>query len=184
MSEELRLGQRYLITPLESHHDRKAFTCGVEALDRYLRGQASQDARRSVATVFIAEERATGAVKGFYTLSMAAVNLDRLPPDLTRKMPRYPTVPAVRLGRLAVHTEARGLGLGSYLLFDALARSLRNEIAWAAFLVDAKEEAAQRFYLQFDLSPLADDSLHLFALRGTVERLFGPPNGSPGSSTG
>lgn len=175
MSEELRLGQRYFITPLESRHDRRAFTCGVDALDRYLRAQASQDARRSVATVFIAEERATGAVKGFYTLSMAAVNLDCLPPDLTRKMPRYPTVPTVRLGRLAVHSEALGQGLGAYLLFDALARSLRNEIAWAAFLVDAKDETAQRFYLKFDLSPLADDPLHLFAMRGTVERLFGPP---------
>ena len=174
MNEDLRLGQRYSITPLESRHDRKAFTCGVEALDRYLRDQASQDARRSVATVFIAEDRATGAVRGFYTLSMGAVSLDCLPIDLTRRMPRYPTVPAVRLGRLAVHTEARSQGLGTYLLFDALARSLRNEIAWAAFLVDAKDEAAQRFYLQFDLLPLADDRLHLFALRNTVERLFGP----------
>lgn len=177
MTEALRLGQRYSITPLESRHDKKAFTCGVEALDRYLRDQASQDARRSVATVFVAEERATAAVRGFYTLSMGAVNLDRLPPDLTRKLPRYPTVPAVRLGRLAVHTEVRGQGLGAYLLFDALARSLRSEIAWAAFLVDAKDETARKFYLEFDLMPLAGDPLHLFAMRGTVERLFGPPNG-------
>ncbi len=180
MNDVPRLGQRYSITPLESRHDRRAFTCGVDALDRYLRDQASQDARRSVATVFIAEERATGAVRGFYTLSMASVNLDRIPPELTRKMPRYPTVPAVRLGRLAVHTEARGQGLGAYLLFDALARSLRSEIAWAAFLVDAKDEAAQRFYLKFDLVPLADDRLHLFAMRGTVERLFSPPNPTEG----
>lgn len=40
--------------------------------------------------------------------------------------------------------------------------------------MDAKDEAAQKFYLKFDLMPLTDDRLHVFALPGTVERLFGP----------
>jgi GNAT superfamily N-acetyltransferase len=180
VTEVSRLGERYVITPLDARHDRGAFSCGVEALDRYLRERASQDARRRVTSIFVAEDRETGAVQGFYTLAMAALNLDRLPPELARKMPRYPTVPAVRLGRLAVHAHARGQGLGAHLLFDALARSLRNEIAWAAFLVDAKDEAARRFYLRFDLTPLVDDGLHLYALRGTLERLFPPGAGATG----
>lgn len=181
MTGGLRFGPGCAIAPLAARHDRTAFACGVEALDRYLKQQATQDARRNVASVFVAEEQATGAVLGFYSLSMAAVNLDRLPDDLARRMPRYPTVPAVRLGRLAVHVDARGQGLGAHLLMDAMARSLRSEIAWAAFLVDAKDEAARAFYLRFGFASFADDRSHLYLTRAALKPLFGvrPPPRRP-----
>ncbi len=53
-----------VIEPLGAHHDRAAFSCGEPALDTYLRRQASQDARRRVAQVFVAfgEPPATIAV--------------------------------------------------------------------------------------------------------------------------
>lgn len=167
------LDERYTVVPLDRRHDRGAFRCGVEALDRYLREQASQDARRDVATVFVAEAQDTGAVHGFYTLSMAAVLLDRLPESLQRQMPRYPSVPAVRLGRLAVSLRARGTGLGAHLLMDAMARSLRSEVAWAAFLVDAKDDAARSFYTKCGFHSLLDDRSHLFVARKTIEPLLG-----------
>ena len=159
--------------PLARRHDRKAFRCGVDSLDRYLHSQASQDARRNVATVFVAEERDTEAVHGFYTLSMAGVLLDQLPEDLQRKMPRYPTVPAVRLGRLAVAVDARGIGLGVHLLMDAMARSLGSEVAWAAFIVDAKDDGARSFYARYGFRSLLDETNHLFLVRKTIEPLLG-----------
>ena len=179
MTAGSRFGPGCLVGPLAARHDRASFACGVEALDRYLKQQAAQDARRNVASVFVAEEQTTGAVLGYYTLSMAAVNLDRLPEHLARTMPRYPTVPAVRLGRLAVRADAQRQGLGTHLLMDAMARSLRSEIAWAAFLVDAKDESARSFYLQFGFDSFADDRNHLYLMRGTLEPLF-PPHPSRG----
>jgi GNAT superfamily N-acetyltransferase len=167
--------ERYAIVPLAARHDRSAFTCGVEPLDRYLKQQASQDARRNVATLFVAEEAATGLVRGYYTLSMAAVLLDKLPAPLAKKMPLYPTVPAVRLGRLAVHLDARGTGLGSHLLMDSMARSLHSEIAWAAFLGDPKDDMGRSFYAKYGFQSLLDDPNHLFLMRATVEPLFGHP---------
>lgn len=166
------LGDRYEINPLEKRHDRNAFSCGVEALDDYLKRQSGQDARRKVAMPFVAEERETAALHGFYTLSTASVLLDLLPEDLASKMPRYPTVPAVRLGRLAVHLDAQSQGLGAYLLMDAMARSLRIEAGWAAFLVDAKDLSARKFYSRFGFQFLADDPNHLFLIRRTIEPLF------------
>jgi predicted GNAT family N-acyltransferase len=165
--------ERYQIVSLDRHHNREAFRCGVEALDRYFQKQAGQDVRRDMAAVFVAEERGTGAVHGFYTLSMAAVLLDRLREPLRRKMPRYPTVPAVRLGRLAVALDARGTGLGAHLLLDAMERSLRSEVAWAAFLVDAKDDAARSFYARYGFRSLLDDPNHLFLPRKTIEPLLG-----------
>lgn len=163
---------RYVVEPLAATHDRIAFVCGVELLDRYLKQQASQDARRNVATVFVAREVTTGVVHGFYTLSMASVLLDALPQSLAAKLPRYPTVPAVRLGRLAVHLDAKGTGLGTHLLVDAMARSLRSEVAWAAFLVDAKDEQARTFYARFGFGALLDEPNHLFLPRGTIAPLL------------
>jgi len=170
VTHHLSIGRQYVIGPLEARHDRSSFSCGQDDLDRYLKQQATQDTRRNVASLFVAE--AGGVVHGFYTLSMASVLLDRLPDPLARKMPRYPSVPAVRLGRLAVHTEAQGKGLGTYLLMDAMARVLRSEVAWAAFIVDAVNEEARSFYLRFGFESFADDRLHLFVMRGTIEPLF------------
>ena len=166
------LGKRYRIEPLGKHHDRSGFSCGVEPLDRYFHKQASQDAKKKVATVFVAVDNATGAVHGFYTLSAAGIPLDRLPAGLARALPRYASLPAIRLGRLAVHGEARGNRLGAYLLMDALYRAHRNEIAWVVFLVDAKDENAREFYGHFDFMSFADNPLHMFLPRPTIESMF------------
>lgn len=163
---------KWVVERLIKGHDKRSFSCGVDALDRYLRRQASQDARRSFATVFVGVDAESTDVWGYYTLAMAGVALDLIPDDLRRKMPRYPTVPAVRLGRLAVATSVKGQGRGTFLLVDALRRALRTEVAWAAFVVDAKDEGAQRFYEQFGFDSFQDDPLHLFLARGTVEKLF------------
>jgi GNAT superfamily N-acetyltransferase len=152
--------------------DRDGFTCGVEALDRYLRQQAVQDARRGFAAVYVAVQEGSG-ILGYYTLSMAGVPIVDVPADLRSKMPRYPSVPAVRLGRLAVALEARGRGVGQYLLMDAMQRALRNEVAWAAFIVDAKDEQARDFYIRYGFLAFADNPNHLFLPHGTVQMAFG-----------
>ncbi len=126
--------------------DRAGFASGVEPLDRYLHAQAGQDVKRRVAACYVAQERATGAVAGFYTLSAADVLVADLPADLTRRLPRYPTLPAARLGRLAVDLRFRGRGLGSMLLADAVQRAAASEVAVHAMIVDAKDEAAVAFY--------------------------------------
>jgi len=88
----------------------------------------------------------TNAVAGYYTLSATSIALDALAPDTVKRLPRYPVVPAVLLGRLAVDREHQGQGLGGVLLANALLRSARAELGVFAMLVDAKDEAAQRFY--------------------------------------
>ena len=171
-ADSAQLRERYGVLPLAKRHDRSAFSCSVDALDDYLRRQRRQDARRWVAMPYVAEERDTAAVHGYYTLSTASVLLDLLPEELASKMPRYGAVPSVRLGRLAVHRDAQGLGLGSFLLMDAMARSVRIQVGWAAFLVDAKDTSAREFYRRFGFQSLDDDPNHLFLMRKTIEPLF------------
>jgi ribosomal protein S18 acetylase RimI-like enzyme len=60
----------------------------------------------------------------------------------------------VKLGRLAVASHYQGQGLGGILLADALMRASRAELGIFAMLVDAKDEAAQRFYEHYGFTPL------------------------------
>ena len=149
------------ITPLDPASERGSFDSGVEALDRYFRERVSQDIRRRVTTCFVARDR-HDRIAGFYTLSATSVLLADLPQETARKLPRYPTVPAVRMGRLAVDRSARGKGLGAALLADALARCLDADIASFALVVDAKDEAAAAFYRHHGFIPFEDRPRILF----------------------
>lgn len=133
------------IQPLGAEHDRSAFSCGVPALDRYLREQAGQDAQRRVAAPFVATVDGT-KVLGFYTLSATSIELTDVPAALAKELPRYPRLPATLLGRLATDLSARGIGLGRVLLVDAITRAMRSEIASFAMVLDAKDEGAASFY--------------------------------------
>jgi hypothetical protein len=71
---------------------RASFSCGVEALDRYLQQQAGQDARKRVAPpyVLLSED---GRIAGFYTLSADNIRIDDFPPDLVKKLSSLVTPP-------------------------------------------------------------------------------------------
>ena len=81
---------------------RAAFSCGVEVLDKYFHEQVSQDVRRRVTACYVALEAATHAIAGYYTLAAGGVLLTDMPEATIKRLPRYPTVPVARVGRLAV----------------------------------------------------------------------------------
>jgi GNAT superfamily N-acetyltransferase len=152
-------------------HDRNSFASGVEPLDRYFRSQAGQDARKNMAAPFVLV-LPDGVIGGYYTLSATGVKLTEFPIDITRKLPRYPLVPATLLGRLAVDQNYLGRGYGRFLLADALFRAVRSEIASFAVVVDAKDEAARRFYERESFLPFPDEPMKLFRPTTDIRRLF------------
>ena len=153
---------------LDASHERIGFDCGVPALDRYLREQVTQDVRRRITACFVALAEKS-RIAGYYTLASASLLLADLPTEQGRRLPRYPTVPAVRLGRLAVDRHCAGHGLGSALLADALMRAARAEIAAYALLVDAKDECAAAFYRHHGFLILPDTPQTLFLPLATVK---------------
>jgi GNAT superfamily N-acetyltransferase len=136
----------FIIEALGSKHDRVSFSCGVEALDGYFQKQVTQDVRRRATACCVAVEPPAAPVAGYYTLAAAGIPLADLPTALAKRLPRYPSVPLARLGRLAVDKAYRGRKLGSALLWDAVQRSLRSEFAVYALVVDAKDDKAETFY--------------------------------------
>lgn len=161
-------GAPFRLVPFDAAHDRAAFNSDSEPLNRYLREQITQDIRRRVAACFVAltdEQR----IAGYYTLASASLLLADLPASTGKKLPRYPTVPAVRMGRLAVDQTFKGQGLGGALLADALDRAARSEIAAFALIVDAKDDTAAAFYRHHGFIVLPDSPLTLFLPLATVQ---------------
>jgi GNAT superfamily N-acetyltransferase len=113
-----------------------------------------------------------GAIAGYYTLSATGVKFSELPADVTRKIPKYPSVPATLLARLAVDKTHQGQGYGRFLLADALLRAVPSEIASFAIIVDAKDEEVRRFYERESFLPLPDQPLRLFRPMADIVKLF------------
>lgn len=161
----------YSVMALDAVHERESFNSESEPLNRYFQQQVTQDIRRRVAACFVAvtDEQ---QVAGYYILAATSILLAELPANVGKKLPRYPSVPAIRMGRLAVDQAFQRQGLGGALLADAFARSVRSEIAAFALVVDAKHELAARFYLHHGFVALPSSPLCLFLPLATARRVM------------
>jgi GNAT superfamily N-acetyltransferase len=145
-------------------HDRQNFECGVPALNQYLSQFADQHRRRGVCSVYVLTDSTQPArILGFYTLSAAEVDAQRLSDTDRKRLPRFP-VPCFRMGRLACRSDEQGRGLGRLLLGCAVDRCLKakQQVAAYALLVDAKGDAAKAFYVNFGFKGLLDAPLTLY----------------------
>lgn len=166
------------VQALTGDHDRSGFDCGVEALNLWLRQTALQHQAKGVSRTFVAVPSNTGAGKdyraagygdiretsilGFFALASAFVSIEDLPPEFAKRYPRQ--IPVTRLGRLAVRSDLQGQGLGQMLLADAVTRS-RNaalSVGSAGILVDAKNDAAARFYAGYGFTGCSEQPLKLY----------------------
>jgi predicted GNAT family N-acyltransferase len=165
------LATNYKIEALEARHDRAGFCCGIPELDSYLQRRAGQDLQRKLAAVFVLTADSK-TIAGFYTLSAHSIVGADLPPELAKRLPRFP-LPVTLLGRMAVAQALQGPGLGEFLLVDALNRALNGsrQIASWAVVVDAKA-GARNFYLKHDFISLPDSPDRLFLPMKTIEALF------------
>ena len=167
---------RFRFEPLDkSKHDRAAFSCEHDALNRYLKEQASQEIKKRVAAVYILTPDGR-TIAGYYTLSQYAIDAGDLSPEIAKKLhvPRYEKLPATLLGRLARSKEFKGCGVGELLLMDALKRALEHSknIASLAVVVDGKDEKARGFYRAYGFIDLPDHPDRLSLPMRTVQQLF------------
>ena len=143
-------------------HDRTAFASGNDRIDGYFRNVVSQDVKRNYAHCYVLIERESGLLAGFYSLSATNIPLTEIPSELARKLPRYPTVPAVLIGWLGRDARFRGQEIGALLLRDAIVRVGASHIGAYALCADAIDEPAAAFYRQFLFTPFQSRPTSLF----------------------
>ncbi len=167
--------QKYKIKLLDKNCEKKSFSCGISPLDCYLKKQASQHQKRHVTATYVLTEINSIVVCGYYTLSSTSIALNTLPETVIKKLPRYPTLPATLLGRLAVDQQYQGNKLGDLLLVDALKRSLdiSNKIGSVAVVVDPKNKSAIKFYQHYGFMLLKNSKNRLFLPTGTIKKVWG-----------
>jgi GNAT superfamily N-acetyltransferase len=145
-------------------HRRDEFACESPELTEFLRTRARQEARSRTSACFVIVPLADrGRIAGFYTLSATTIQLEKLPPEFTKKLPRYPHLPATLLGRLARSLEFKGQGIGDLLMVDALKRAYESSsvIGSVAVVVDPKDAKAAKFYGAFGFRPLDGQKMFL-----------------------
>lgn len=158
--------------PISRHHDRRNFDCGAPELNQYLDRYARQNHASGGAKTFVAVSPVEpDRVLGYYSISPGAIEFDRVPATLTRRLARY-DVPVFRLGRLAVSLSMQGQGLGGDLLLASGVRALAvaAQIGGVALAIDAKDAKAARWYARFGAVRLLDDPLKLILPLGTIEK--------------
>ncbi len=164
----------FCIEPLAQHHDRAAFSCGNEQLDRYFHVTATQDKKRNIAIPYVIFDRDRQKIIGYYTLSMSGINLEQLPQSIVKKLPKYPTIGTVLIGRLAVAGDYRGFGWGKLLIMDALYRSFTVSQTTGCFavVVDAIDDEAVKFYQRFEFQLFPDQPRKLFRAMTNIAQTF------------
>lgn len=155
---------------LDDGHDRAGFHCGEETLDGYFQRQVIQDIRRRITNCFVVVDTATSQVAAYYTLSAASIPLVDLPPDETKRLPRYPILPAVRIGRLAVDRRYQRRGLGELLPMNAVHRTMQDAAAAFAILVDARNGQTVAFYQRYGFRPILGKPTILFLPLATAQK--------------
>jgi GNAT superfamily N-acetyltransferase len=164
----------FTVEPLAPSHDRKSFSCGVEALDRYLHEMVGQDMRRRISNCFVALD-AIGTIAGYYSFAATSLPVSDIDAALAKRLPRYPVMPAALIGRLAVDQRFRGKGLGGALLVDAIARAARADPAIFALVVDAKDATAVAFYLHHGFRRFTSRPQSLYLPLAEAIRQLGSP---------
>ena len=143
---------RFFSEALGKHHPAE-FTSGNERIDTYFRQTVSQDVKRGYAACYVLVEQASAKVAGFYTLSSLTIPLTELAAEVARKLPRYPSVPALLIGWLGRDVVFRGDHVGPMLLVDGIARLAASPVGVHAICADAIDDVAAAFYQAHQFQP-------------------------------
>jgi predicted GNAT family N-acyltransferase len=170
-------GPQFITTPLESHHDRAAFTCGKASLDNYLRDRAIPDAKGLSTITFVLVDETDGrTIHGYYSLSSTSVEFGVVPPTVAKRLriSKHRLMSATLIGRLAISNAMQGRRLGEALLFDALKRAYfaAQQVGSALVIVHALDDDAARFYAKYGFVAFADVARGLFLPTSTVAQLI------------
>ncbi len=151
------------IQALAGNHNRQAFDSGRQELNDWLKKIARQHQEKGLSKTYIAtDDDNSGVILAYYALTLSEIDNAHLPESHRKNFPRR--IPAVKLGRLAVHKDYQGKKLGELLLVDALMRTRRiyKEAGGIGLFVDALDLHAAAYYRRFGFDAPPDHPLMLF----------------------
>ncbi|GGZ32384.1 GNAT family N-acetyltransferase [Asticcacaulis endophyticus] len=149
---------------IDKDHDRKGFDCGQADLNLFIAQYARQSHQSGSAKTYCAIDDADGkSILGFYTISPGQIDLHHVPLAARPGGGGHHALSGYRLARLAVSKKHQGQSLGGHLLANAVERCIKasREVGGTALLIDAKDEAAAKWYSRYGAFQLEDRPLSL-----------------------
>lgn len=172
--------------PFSDDLDCASFSCGEDALDRYIRGDGAErartargDAETNASVIYaMVDVNVPDKLVGFYTLSATSVPRSEFSNAIRRMngLPAYPAMPATLIGRFAVDGPHQGRGCGKVLLWSAMQKAYEasRSVASSLVIIDAKTEAARAFYEHYGFQRFKDSELRLYMPMRTVGEVLVP----------
>lgn len=140
--------------PLSDRHQLDEFTSGVASLDDWLKRRARANQSSNASRTYVLADGAH--VVGYHAIASGALQMEDAVGRFRRNMPS--PIPVAILGRLAVHRDWQGQGLGRALFRDCAERVVHaaSTLGIRGIVVHAISHDAKRFYeaLGFEASPL------------------------------
>ncbi|MCP1246744.1 GNAT family N-acetyltransferase [Acetobacter cerevisiae] len=144
----------YQIIPLSRQVLREGFSCGREKIDNFFLKSALEKHNKNQVKVHVAVINQDDDIKksiGFYSVCVRTIGCSKFIQKIKRLFKAYGGVPVVYLSMIGVTEEYSGRGVGSFLLADALDRSLRasKDIGIHGVALDAATDELVAFYSRF-----------------------------------
>ncbi len=157
------------IEVLSKSHHRDDFDCGNAVLNHFLQKIARQHNEKGLSKTFVLIDTAhPNDIIAYMSMVVCEVLAQDIPHQWVNKYPRR--IPAAKLVKLAVIQDKQRKGYGAILLVDAMQKTLHvsHTMGIAGLFVDAKDEAAKKYYHQFGFIALPDQLDNLFLPLSTI----------------
>lgn len=164
---------RFQVLPYQDSYDASQFECLDEALTRYIKSsRALRDINSRQAAIFVMLDD-SNTIRGYYTLSAASVDRGSFSGTKGRSF-GYPEVAVTLLGRVAIHKQLKGKGIGKELILHALKKAAIASafVASAGVVLDAKNERVAQLYSEMGFISLKNRPLRMFISMSTIEHLL------------
>ena len=162
------------IEPLTDLHRRDRFRCANPQIENFCRGGLA-DANRSFALrAFVACERGSKDILGFYYLCATSVEHDAVDRGTGSRFVAMDKIPALYLGMIGVHKPVMRCGVGASLMKDAFLRVMEvaNSVGVWALTLDAIDQEVARYYEEkFEFRRFADGGLEMYLPLGSIMQL-------------
>jgi GNAT superfamily N-acetyltransferase len=146
---------------LEASDRTDVFDCGNLQLNEFLRRYAVKDQKRMFGVTYVAVYCANGLcqVIGYFTLANTSIPRQWLPEVLLKGLPKYQSMPAFLLGRLAVDKNHQGKHIGEVLLSHCFEHCLGiSKLSGARYLIADAKESAVTWYERYNFRKIEESS--------------------------
>jgi GNAT superfamily N-acetyltransferase len=147
------------IRKLEVSDKTSDFDCGDAPLNEYLRRYAFSNQGKLVGATYVALDLPSSQIIAYYTIATTNIPRSAIPETLMKGLPKYQDMPALLLGRFAVHRQAQRKKIGELLLSHCLETCLHiAKLGGARYILTDAYESAVSWYERFGFAKIHGNS--------------------------